>query len=205
MSQGRASSFAQASRQRGFTLLELLLVVVLIGVMAGAVSIVMSGDPRREAMMKFGTEFSLVVGMALEEAALSGQQVGIVIEPDHYFFARWNLDEEGWEVLGHDPLYRERRLPEGLEMTLELEGLPLSQGDEDRASEFGLDQSLFELSEEEKRKRPDPQLILMPSGEMSGFTVLFSATERGTDTESLELVGDQLGRIGWLHEQEDDD
>ncbi|SHI20631.1 type II secretion system minor pseudopilin GspH [Ferrimonas marina] len=193
----------KASRQRGFTLLELLLVVVLIGVMASAVTLMFSGDVRRDAMLKAGNEFRSVLTMALEESTFTGEQFGVVVEPDHYFFARWNRDEQHWETVNGDPFYRQRKMPEGIEMALELEGLPLSQGDEDRASDFGLDESLFELSEEEKQKHPEPQLFLLPSGEMSGFTLLFESVVTGERTEPVELVADQLGRINWLHEMEE--
>ncbi len=195
------SSLVKAPRQRGFTLLEMLLVVLLIGVMAGSVSLIFGGDARRDAMLKAGDEFRVVVTTALDEAALSGELVGVVVEPDHYFFARWNLDDNAWEVYQGDRLYRERRLPEGIEMTLQLEGLPLTQGDEEKESEFGLDQSLFEPDEEEKRKRPDPQLLLLPSGEMTAFVLEFDAIG-GERIEGVELVGDMLGRIAWRHELE---
>ncbi|GAA5193008.1 type II secretion system minor pseudopilin GspH [Ferrimonas gelatinilytica] len=194
-------SSVKAPRQRGFTLLEMLLVVLLIGVMAGSVSLIFGGDARREAMIKSGDEFRVVVSTALEEAALSGELVGVVVEPDHYFFARWNLDDEAWEEHRGDRLYRQRTLPEGIEMTLELEGLPLVQEDEEEASEFGLDESLFEPDEEEKRKRPDPQLLLLPSGEMTAFVLEFDAIG-GERIEGVDLVGDMLGRIAWRHDLE---
>ncbi|MBW3141147.1 type II secretion system minor pseudopilin GspH [Ferrimonas balearica] len=194
----------QASRQRGFTLLEILLVLVVMGLAAMSVTLVLGGDPRQEAMEKAGNEFRVVVGMALEEATLSGEQLGIVMEEDHYYFVRWNLDTEKWEPVGGDALYRDRNWPEGVEASVELEGMPLVQEDEDTESEFGLDESLFELSEEEKRKNPEPQLLLMPSGEMTGFTLLLLSDVPGQRDLELEMVGDPLGRINWLAELEED-
>lgn len=200
-----AASCYQASRQRGFTLLEILLVLVVMGLAAMSVTLVLGGDPRQEAMEKAGNQFRVVVGMALEESTLSGEQLGIVMEDTHYYFVRWNLDTEKWESLaGGDPLYRDREWPESVEASLELEGMPLLQEDEDTESEFGLDQSLFELSEEEKRENPEPQLLLLPSGEMTGFTLLLFSDVPGQPDIEMEMVGDPLGRISWLAELEED-
>ncbi|QIZ78415.1 type II secretion system minor pseudopilin GspH [Ferrimonas lipolytica] len=192
-----------ASQQRGFTLLELLLVITLIGIMATSVAMVLSGDKTREALLESGNEFTVVLGTALEDAELTGELLGVVVEEQRYFFARWNLDDKDWEmVTGIDPLYRERQLPNGIEMSLQLEGLPLAQGDEPEESEFGLDESLFEKSDEEKEERPEPQLLLLPSGEMTAFNLQLSSSERGNKTEPVELVGNPLGQIRWLHELE---
>ncbi|WP_028116521.1 type II secretion system minor pseudopilin GspH [Ferrimonas senticii] len=189
-----------ASYQRGFTLIELLLVVTLIGVMAGAVSLVMGGDKTREAMLAQGNEFAVVIGTALEEAQLTGELMGVVVESDRYFFARWSVDNNHWQtVSGDDRLYRERKLPNTLQFALSVEGLPLDQDEDDEESEFGLDRSLFAPDEEELAKHPEPQLLLFPSGEMTAFNLQISATERGR--ESLELIGDALGRSRWLHQE----
>ncbi|MBY5994008.1 type II secretion system minor pseudopilin GspH [Ferrimonas balearica] len=195
----------QASRQRGFTLLEILLVLVVMGLAAMSVTLVMGGDPRQEAMQKAGDEFRVVVNMALEEAALSGEQLGIVLDDPSYYFVRWNLDSEKWEPVSGDRLYRERQWPEGVETSLELEGLPLIQEDEDTGSDFGLDESLFEQTEEEKRANPDPQLLLLPSGEMTGFSLWLIADIPGQPDLEMELIGDQLGRVEWAYVLEEEE
>ncbi|WP_298440622.1 type II secretion system minor pseudopilin GspH [uncultured Ferrimonas sp.] len=193
----------QAPQQRGFTLLELLLVVTLIGILATSVTLVMGGDKTRETVLEHGNEFTVVIGTALEEAELTGELFGVVVEDDRYFFARWNLDDNDWEAMGNsDPLFRERSLPEGLTMSLQLEGLPLSQDEDLDESEFGLDESLFEKTDEEKKQRPEPQLLLLPSGEMTAFNLQFLSVDRRTRRDSLELIGNPLGQIRWAHEAE---
>lgn len=204
----RPSRFPQASHLRGFTLLEILLVLVVMGLAATAVTFTMGSDPRVKVLEEAGTEFRLVMTMVLEESMLSGEQFGVVMEDDHYYFTRWNIEDDKWEEMSGDPLYRERKLPENVVTDLEVEGLPLVQDDEDEESEFGLDKSLFEPSDEEKRKNPEPQLLILPSGEMTGFSLWFVAEEPGMDELEWEMVGDPLGRIAWareLEQEEEDD
>lgn len=181
-------------QQQGFTLLEMLLVLFLIGVAAMTVTLTISGDPRREALQEAANEFQAVVSMAIEESVLSGQELGVVVEPDHYFFARFNIDENDWEPLVGDALYRERRLPEDTFMSLTIEGLPLQQADEDDESEFGFDESLFEESEEDKKKSPEPQLLILPSGEITPFLVEFE-NDSARPKLSIELKGNAIGQI----------
>ncbi|TKB56223.1 type II secretion system minor pseudopilin GspH [Ferrimonas aestuarii] len=181
-------------QQQGFTLLEMLLVLFLIGVAAMTVTLTISGDPRREALQEAANEFQTVVSMAIEESVLSGQELGVVVEPDHYFFARFNIDENDWEPLVGDALYRERRLPEDTFMSLTIEGLPLQQADEDDESEFGFDESLFEESEEDKKKSPEPQLLILPSGEITPFLVEFE-NDSARPKLSIELKGNAIGQI----------
>ncbi|TKB47644.1 type II secretion system protein GspH [Ferrimonas sediminicola] len=180
--------------QSGFTLLEIMLVLVLIGVAAMSVTLTVGGDPRQETLDKAANEFAAVVSMALEESVISGQELGLVVESDHYLFTRFNLDKNDWELLGGDRLYRERRMPVGVTLTLSVEGMPLKQSDEDDESEFGLDRSLFEKSDEEKLKTPEPQLILLPSGEITPFTLQFEEVS-ARPTLVIELEGNAIGDI----------
>ncbi|USD37804.1 type II secretion system minor pseudopilin GspH [Ferrimonas sp. SCSIO 43195] len=187
--------------QSGFTLLEIMLVLVLIGVAAMSVTLTVGGDPRQEALDKAANEFASVVSMALEESVLSGQEVGVVVEEDHYFFARFNVDKDDWEPLQAERLYRERQMPEGVLLSLSIEGMPLAQSDEEDESEFGLDESLFEKSDEEKKNNPEPQLLILPSGEITPFSLQFE-DDTVRPTLMIELEGNAIGDIVRLEEEQ---
>lgn len=89
-------------RGRGFTLIELMVVVTIIGIMAGVIGLsVMSGDPAKDAE-KEAKRFIAVMSMALDESAFNQQDLGIHIEDDRYNFVIWGLppvaeDEEATE------------------------------------------------------------------------------------------------------------
>ncbi|MCG8314472.1 MAG: type II secretion system minor pseudopilin GspH [Pseudomonadales bacterium] len=74
---------------QGFTLIELMIVITIIGVMAGIVSLsVTTGDPAKEAQ-KEAKRFIAVMSMALDESAFNQQDLGIHLEDDGYEFLKW--------------------------------------------------------------------------------------------------------------------
>ena len=73
----------------GFTLIELMIVITIIGVMAGIISLsVTTGDPAKEAQ-KEAKRFIAVMSMALDESAFNQQDLGVHLEDDGYEFLKW--------------------------------------------------------------------------------------------------------------------
>lgn len=80
----------------------------------------------------------------------------------------------------------------GVVINLVLDGLPLVQEDEQDESWF--EEPLIEPSSEDKKKHPEPQILLFPSGEMSAFELSFiTKTDKGP--LDVLVVGDALGRL----------
>lgn len=107
---------------RGFTLIEILVVLVIMGLMAGAM--VMIGSDNREAIARDEIEqLNAKLKIALEEAQLYGTEYGLVVAETEYQFVRF--EEERWTPISDDPAYRRHRLPDGFELALEIEGFKL--------------------------------------------------------------------------------
>ncbi|QYK12735.1 type II secretion system minor pseudopilin GspH [Shewanella rhizosphaerae] len=178
-------------RQFGFTLLEVLLVVLLMGLAAAAVTYTTSGADQHKALERTARQFMAATELVLDETILSGHFIGIVIDKQRYEFVVY--DEGKWKPLQQDRLLAAKEMEPGVEMHLVLDGLPLTQEDEEDESWF--DEPLIERSEDEKKKFPEPQVLLFPSGEMSVFELTFvGKDERGQEIEAL-VVGDALGRL----------
>lgn len=181
----------RVSRQTGFTLMEVLLVVLIMGLAASAVTFTIGGADKQQALERVARQFMASTELVLDETVLSGHFIGIVIEKDSYKFVFY--DEGKWKPLQQDRLLAEREMEDGVQMHLVLEGLPLSQDDEEQDSWF--DEPLIEPSADDKKKFPEPQVMLFPSGEMSSFELTFVAKdELGHEIEAL-VVGDALGRL----------
>ncbi|WP_065204544.1 type II secretion system minor pseudopilin GspH [Shewanella woodyi] len=177
--------------QKGFTLMEVLLVILLMGLAASAVTMSMSGADKKRELEKTAQQFMAATEMVLDETVLSGHFIGIVIEDDSYKYVVY--DEAKWKPLTQDRILGEREMEPGVRIDLVLDGLPLVQDDEEQDSWF--EEPLIEKSEEDKKKFPEPQILLFPSGEMSAFELMFvSEDETGKEVEAL-VVGDALGRM----------
>ncbi|MBE7216761.1 type II secretion system minor pseudopilin GspH [Shewanella benthica] len=188
-------------RQQGFTLMEVLLVVLLMGLAASAVTMTMGGADGKKELERTALQFMTATEMVLDETVLSGHFIGIVIEKTSYKYVFY--DEGKWKSLDRDRILAERQMKDGVEISLVLDGLPLVQEDEEQDSWFD-EPFIDEKTEAEKKKFPEPQILLFPSGEMSAFEMtFFSEDEQGNEIEAL-VVGDSLGRLSLGRDDEFD-
>ncbi|RON10744.1 type II secretion system protein GspH [Pseudomonas brassicacearum] len=133
---------------RGFTLLELMVVMVLIGVLLGMVSLATGTSPARLARQEANGLIQLLQALR-EQAVLEGREYGLRLEP------------EGYQVLalyGQDwrPAGRAYRLPEGLQLRLEQSG------------------QMSTLA----GRPGQPHLVLLSSDESSAFTLHLQADQQ---------------------------
>lgn len=99
-------------RARGFTLIEVMVVLVILGITTAAVSLSLSGLQARQTEHEID-RLRLVLEMAGERAAVTGTPIAAEFLPGRYRFS--TLDTEGhWRpIVGDDPLV-ERELPDEL-------------------------------------------------------------------------------------------
>lgn len=182
-------------RQSGFTLLEVLLVALLMGLAAAAVTMTTSTAGPEQALKKTARQFIVTTELVIEEAILSGQFLGIVVEDDEYQFVYY--DENKWNPVTQDRQLAPKLMEPGVTMSLLLDGLPLTQ--EDESDESWFDEPFIEESKEDKKKNPEPQILLFPSGEMSIFELSFLLDDSNGDEVEVLVVGDALGRLAIGH------
>ncbi|MGI2066898.1 type II secretion system minor pseudopilin GspH [Shewanella sp. MF08487] len=178
-------------RHAGFTLMEVMLVMLLMGLTAAAVTMSIGNSGPQQALDRTAQQFIAATEMVLDETVLSGQFMGIVIDKTSYQFVFYK--DGKWQPLDEDRLLSEKQMEPGVVMNLVLDGLPLVQEDEEDDSWF--EEPLIEPSSDDKKKHPEPQIMLFPSGEMSAFELTFIAkTNKGQQAETL-VTGDALGRL----------
>lgn len=177
-------------RQTGFTLMEVMLVILLMGLTAAAVTMSIGNSGPQQALERTAQQFMAATELVLDETVLNGQFIGIVIEKNSYQFVFYK--DGKWNPLEKDRMLSEKQMETGVSLNLVLDGLPLVQEDEEEKSWF--DEPFIEAKTEDKKKHPEPQIMLFPSGEMSAFELSFIAK---TDKGQIDVlvVGDALGRL----------
>jgi general secretion pathway protein H len=109
------------TRHHGFTLVEVLMVVLIIGVM---ISLTVMTLPEPSTQKKQETETKRIahlVQLASENAVLKSRILGVLIAENDYQFVYFNPEEKIWKPLP-DRIYRPRTLPESFKFRIALEG-----------------------------------------------------------------------------------
>ena len=133
------------NKQRGFTLIEIVVVVVIISIVIGMTTISI-GDPQAKRIKQSSTRVATLLQLAKEQAIFNSQDYALSVWESGYAF--YTLSETGWNIIADDRIFRTRDLPEGLEFFLYLDDLKVI------------------LEREDKKK---PQIFITSDGEISPF------------------------------------
>ena len=112
-------------REAGFTLIEILVVVVIIAVMTTVAVLSVGVLGKDRGLDEEGDRFTDVVAAATEQAGLEGRDYGIWFGPDRYEVMAYVQRRQRWETVPDDRLYDVHELPTGLAPRLEIEGRPI--------------------------------------------------------------------------------
>ena len=175
---------AAAPRSAGFTLLELLVVVTIIGVFVGAaiLSTGISGDDRdieREAF-----RLTSLLDLVREEALMQNRDYGVLFAESGYGFYLYDSLQLAWIEPGADELLSSYGLDAELGLALRIE---------DRVVK------LAPNIDTEGVATPAPQVMILSTGEVTPFEATLyrdfdglSRIVRARFDGSLEIVDDDL-------------
>jgi general secretion pathway protein H len=137
----------------GFSLLELLVVIVIIAILFTFTTLAIRGTSPEELLQTEAQRLDRLLQLALEEAILKGMEYGLEFKPNSYRFLLYA--ENRWQPLEADKLLRERQLPEDMEFELEIEQIDVLINEAENTDE----------DDDEEKARP--QVFLLSSGEIT--------------------------------------
>jgi general secretion pathway protein H len=105
---------------KGFTLLELLVVLVIVGILFSFAALSLSARP--DPTKQEAYQVQQLLNLALEDAILRGQIMGWTLTEQEHNFSRFKNQQ--WLALKQDNLLRNYKLNPELEYHLEIDGLP---------------------------------------------------------------------------------
>ncbi|WP_108649060.1 type II secretion system minor pseudopilin GspH [Dongshaea marina] len=193
-------------RQRGFTLLEVLLIALLIGMAATVVLMNIGPGEQHKQLELQARRFAGVLRLCEQQAVLGDQQLGVRLDSDQYQIMKYHPRDQYWGYWKKQRFTTQQKMPDGMVLDWKLQDQPWSKLKEQKDDELFSDDSLFSdeplFGENKKPKLPPPQIVIDSSGDVSPFTLTFSL-EREPDS-AWQVRVDDFGDVTVQREAQDD-
>lgn len=155
--------------QSGFTLLEIMIVVVIISVISSFIVVSLQGRDKSIQFENEAKRFTRVMALAREEAILNSDILGVRFRKNCYSFMLRKNNE--WKAY-NDRLYGPHEIPMGIEFELFVNNIATILPDEQSPKE--------------------PQLYILSSGEISPFQLNI----KSKFIQSVyTIIGDEIGNL----------
>lgn len=156
-------------QSRGFSLLEVLVVVAIVGIFVGVTVLSTDLVSFERRLEQEARRLGTVISFATDEALLQSQDFGLLICADGYHFFIYDYEIEDWVPYAVRP-FEEQLLDEDMLLELRIDDTEVVL--ETTAEAFPRQWSL-PLSEDDLEQMPDPQIVMLSSGEITPFQLEF--------------------------------
>jgi general secretion pathway protein H len=166
-------------RSKGFTLVEILVVLVIMAVVISLAILAVNTSGRDSQLDEETRRIEGLVGLLHERALLEGRDFGLRIEPASYEFVVYDPRRQRWLMLDQEREYRHRELPKGISFQLQLDSqtVVIKAIDRTLTSDQG---------------PPGPQVAIAASGEGTPFRLTL---QRDATHAKATVDGDSLGKV----------
>jgi general secretion pathway protein H len=165
-------------RNKGFTLVEILVVIVIMAVVISITVLSVSATGRDSQLDEESRRIEGLVGLLHERALLEGRDFGLRIEPTAYEFVVYDSRRDRWMMLDQEREFRHRDLPKGITFQLQLDSQTVVIKPIDKNLSSG--------------DLPNPQVAIAASGEGTPFRLTL---QRDATQAKASVDGDALGKI----------
>lgn len=166
---------ASHHRQRAFTLIEVLVVVVIVAIMASVMVLSISVLGRDTQVEDESRRLVALFAMVQEQSELENRDYGLRMEEKGYQFMRFNPRRGEWQAVAGEKLLQRRSLPDGVRPRLYVEAREVT------------------LRPPADRKLPwPPQVMILSSGDLTAFELKLLREDTGREAS---LLGEVDGTI----------
>ena len=156
----------QRNSQTGFSLLELLVVVVVVAILFTYTTLAIRSDTPEDLLKEEAFRLERLIQLALEEAILRGEEYAIEVHQNGYRFLRFTANQ--WQPLANDKILRARDLPLDMELEMQLEEteIVIQPASANKAS-ADVDSDEQTSDKDNDIEELKPQIFLLSSGEIT--------------------------------------
>ncbi len=178
----------QIKQQNGFTLIEVMLVIVIAGLMASMIQFSFSGDKAEETLEQSSRRFAGIFDIAAEYGMLNNVELGLMVGKNSYQFLGY--DGISWTDVSENELFSQYQLPEGVELVLQLDDLPIEepqlldsklfaelQEENESSLDSDNDKEEGDSDKEIEKKKLIPQVYMLSGGDITPFSLRFQFVE----------------------------
>jgi len=158
----------------GFTLIEILVVLVIIGVVTAGILLSVNVLGRDRELEKESERLVALINYAREQAELQTREYGLMFQDDGYEFLTYDTRRATWRSVFEDDALTARRLPDGLGVKLSVEARPVV------------------LNRPKDAKDKTPQVMIFSDGDLTTFA---ATLEREGGMRSVTLTEDSKGQV----------
>jgi general secretion pathway protein H len=157
----------------GFTMIELLVVIFIIAILATLVSLSIGNRALDDRLAVESQRLDQLVRMAMDESEMLGMPIGLRFTDSGYQFV--TLDDKGrWTAYDTDGTFRSRKYQPPFYAQIHVDGQMVPPAQDQAAGSAqsgGNSKSGGSILGGDDKNKLQPQILLMPGGESSDFTV----------------------------------
>ena len=193
--------------KQGFTLIEMMAVLLIVGIAASIAALSIGSGTRPQEVKNATRQLYNAINLAFEEAVYANQQFGlrfdIDLEDDEpayvYQWLIFNAEERRWFLTDIEAL-AEQKLPSKLILEIEVEGQQVIIGEQKKEAE-DIIFKVKKTADDEIEIHPD--IYFFSSGETQNFIIRIA--DEATPNNKFRLIGNLLGQVTYKRPDEDDE
>lgn len=172
----RESNFPRRAAA-GFTLIEVMVVLVIMASMAGLLVLGFKDNPEQR-LRREADDLAALLNVAADEAVMRSMELGLAIDTEGYRFVYFDLEKQQWLAVAEKTL-GPHVFPDTISVAIALDG--------ERLDEQSLER-IRALSARSDNDRLRPMLLLLSSGEVTPFTLTLGYGDEFTVVVSSDGV-----------------